>query len=202
MDIYLIRHGQTIWNKEDRLQGWKNSPLSPEGRAQTQALAQDLATIPFDAAFSSDLGRARDTARIILEGRGIQVQERRALRELSLGPWEGRVFEEIKRDQAQALKTYLTSPQDHKLQGGETYQDLLDRLGTFLEELRGLEASSVLVVAHGVSLAGLVNLVEERPLENFWERPLVPGLGLVHILREEGGFRVLDHVSPPREKSY
>ena len=75
MKLYLLRHGRTLWNEEGRLQGRTDVPLSDEGRCSALAAGAALESVPFDAAFSSPLQRARETAELILRGKNIAVQE-------------------------------------------------------------------------------------------------------------------------------
>ena len=88
MKIYLLRHGRTLWNEAGRLQGRTDIPLSEDGRAAARAAGRALSDIAFDAAFSSPLRRARETAELILAGRGVAVQTDARLVELSFGAAE------------------------------------------------------------------------------------------------------------------
>ncbi|MDO5036712.1 MAG: histidine phosphatase family protein [Tissierellia bacterium] len=202
MDIYLIRHGQTTWNREERLQGWKDSPLTDQGKKEAQALARDFSSLPLDQIFSSDLGRALETAKYFLRGRDLELKVRPELRELALGPWEGKLFEEVKREAPQALATYFNHPDRHHMEGVEDYHDLMDRIGSFMEEVRQLEAQRILVVAHGVSVAAICNLIENKPLKAFWDRPLSRGLGITHIQRRGKDFFIKKHAQAIEGQSY
>lgn len=93
VDIYLLRHGKTMFNTTNQVQGWSDTPLTAAGVAGAQAAGRGLASIPFIAVHSSDLGRARSTARIVLaQGRQQQLplQEDERLREWNYGSFEGR----------------------------------------------------------------------------------------------------------------
>ncbi len=83
--ILLVRHGQTDWNLDRRLQGHTDRPLNDRGREQARALAAELASEPLDAVYSSDLVRAHETARIIAAGRGLDVTAMDDLRERNFG---------------------------------------------------------------------------------------------------------------------
>lgn len=87
--FYIVRHGQTDWNVERRLQGHADIPLNEAGRAQAVELKEKLEGIDFTYCFSSDLQRASETARILLEPCAIAVQCDMRLRERNFGPWEG-----------------------------------------------------------------------------------------------------------------
>ncbi len=93
--IYLIRHGETDWNKERRFQGQKNIALSDFGRKQAEQLASHLQSKKFDAIYASDLSRARETARIIAAKHRLPVNCSSDFRERYCGEWEGLTFDEL-----------------------------------------------------------------------------------------------------------
>jgi len=93
--ILLARHGETDWNLHRRIQGHSDTPLNDTGRAQAQALADELSGERIDAVYSSDLKRAHETARLVAAPRGLEVTAIRDLRERHFGTWEGLTDEEI-----------------------------------------------------------------------------------------------------------
>ena len=94
--ITFVRHGQTHWNLEGRVQGWSDIPLDAKGRDQAQGAKSALRGIDFHAAFTSDLKRARETAEIILEGRAVELTPLADLREKNYGSWEGRYSDQLR----------------------------------------------------------------------------------------------------------
>ncbi|HVC32964.1 MAG TPA: histidine phosphatase family protein [Chloroflexota bacterium] len=155
--LYLVRHGETDWNHERRVQGHRDPPLNHAGREQARTLAAQLAGVSFDAAYASDLRRAWQTAEILLEGRGVVVTRRPRLRERYLGRWEGRVFDEIPALDPDAWRDWLTRPRDRAPHGGETEAGLEHRA---LAELTGIVADhptgTVLVVSHGGTIHAIL----------------------------------------------
>src|SRR6266851_890326 len=93
--IYLIRHGETDWNRDRRIQGQSDTPLNDVGRAQARLLGLKLLDVRFELAYSSDLSRAIETAELILEPRPIAIATDVGLRERAFGEWEGGLAEEI-----------------------------------------------------------------------------------------------------------
>jgi 2,3-bisphosphoglycerate-dependent phosphoglycerate mutase len=93
--ILLARHGETQWNLERRWQGWADPPLNDTGRAQAQALAEQLRDTPFDAVYSSDLRRAHETAEIVAAPHGIPVVTEQGLREINVGSFSGLTHTEV-----------------------------------------------------------------------------------------------------------
>jgi broad specificity phosphatase PhoE len=92
--LLLVRHGETDWNAEGKLQGHTDRPLNPYGRRQAQALADRLATESIDALYASDLSRARETPEILGEKLGLAVAVDPDLREKNWGNWEGLTSDE------------------------------------------------------------------------------------------------------------
>src|SRR5437868_9037647 len=95
-DILLIRHGETLWNQQARMQGQHDSPLTTLGLQQARQLARRLKDIPFTALYSSDLGRAHQTARYVADETGHAIVTEPDLRERSFGIFEGLTNHEIK----------------------------------------------------------------------------------------------------------
>lgn len=141
--IWFLRHGQTEWNLERRLQGRLDSPLTPEGVAQAEAQARLIAPALAEVAggpgglFVSPLGRAQQTARIALGDVAYRVDER--LAEIDTGDWEGRLRDELGRG-GPDLEAYADAP------GGEGFTGLNARVTQFLETVQGPS----IVVSHGL----------------------------------------------------
>ena len=137
--IYLARHGETDWNVQNRWQGHADPPLNARGRTQARDLSARLASVLFDAVYSSDLRRARQTAEIVAFGRGMSVFPDRRLREIDVGSWQGLTRDEI----AERFP-------DGSRPDGETLEAFRRRvLEAFGAIGRYHEGVNVLVVAHG-----------------------------------------------------
>lgn len=148
--VLAVRHGETAWNRESRIQGHLDIPLSPLGLAQAQRLAQALAGEPLDAIYASDLGRARRTAAAVAERVGLPVQEDAGLRERGFGCFEGLSWSEIEsRWPEQALRWKRRDP-DFGAEGGERLRDFYARaVGTVERLAQAHPGQTLLVVAHG-----------------------------------------------------
>ena len=151
--IYLVRHGQTAFNAERRLQGHVDSPLTALGVRQAQAVADLLADLVGDEPgfriVSSPLGRARSTADIIAQRLGLaEVEEDRRLIELSWGAWDGRLRSELEAEYPQAFGRTgwaFDGPT------GESYEAVQGRLADWLESLPPEPERRIIAVSHGVS---------------------------------------------------
>src|SRR5690349_17894064 len=95
--IFLIRHGETAWNREGRIQGQRDTPLSPRGEEQSRRLSARLKNFSLDEVYSSDSLRSRQTAEIALEGRQLPIAFSAGWRERNYGEWEGKTWAELHR---------------------------------------------------------------------------------------------------------
>ena len=166
--IFVLRHGETLWNTELRLQGTRDSSLTERGRAQARAMGRSLAAaLQADIAaygeplfVASPLGRTRETALIIGEALGLAAAAWRhdpRLAELSYGSWEGRMVREIEAEQPGVMARWRATPLDFDPPGGETHLQLRARSQSFLGEALQ-SARPLVIVGHGVAGAMLRGL--------------------------------------------
>jgi probable phosphoglycerate mutase len=164
-ELVLIRHGETVWNAQDRFQGQQDSPLTPEGLAQAEIIGAHLAGYGLDALYSSDLGRTVATAARIAAATGRPVVQERDLRERNLGVLEGLTRAEAERDYAEVFARYMTRDPDFVLPEGESLRQLETRAAAILETLALRHAGGrVAVVSHGGTLTTFVRHVLGVPL--------------------------------------
>lgn len=170
MHIYLIRHGETDWNRRGLYQGTTDVPLNRRGRLQAEALAESLAEVRFDAAYTSPLSRARETAAAVLAGReGVPLTVLPALREISYGLWQGRGAEPRGRCNAGLEWRWRHAPWTVRFPGGESLDDVRRRAGPVLEGLVAAHpAETVLVSGHGHLNRVLLTHLLGWPPERFW----------------------------------
>lgn len=156
--LYLVRHGETVWNREGRLQGHTDVPLSAVGEAQARLLAARLGDEQIDAIWSSDLARARQTAEIIAAPKEIAVCATPLLRETMLGDWEGMTEAEvIARGDTETWKMYRRSPMVHRPPGSEPLEAVWKRILAARDSLRQeVGTGTALVVGHGGSLRSIL----------------------------------------------
>ena len=159
MTIYLVRHGETEWNREGRVQGHLNSPLTANGEAQARAVGEALRELIDGDGFdivASPLERTRATARIIrralgLDGAAIATDDR--LREISWGDWDGLTFDEIEARDPGELARRRDDRWDHRPPGGESYAGTARRAADWLagaDSLAGADlARPLIAVSHG-----------------------------------------------------
>jgi broad specificity phosphatase PhoE len=149
--ILLVRHGETDWNAEKRIQGQTNSSLNERGREQARALAEQLEGQQIDAVYSSDLDRARETAEILALRLDLPVVLDPDLRERNFGSWEGRTVDELEELWPGAWARWRDG---NEAEGDvEDHLELAERVRGAIRRLAGAHpGGTILVVAHGGAL--------------------------------------------------
>ena len=147
--FFLVRHGESQWNAENRLCGRTDVPLSEGGRRQARGLAERLKPIPFEAFYCSPLQRAFETARLISESVGLPPAPERRLVELDYGQWEGRTLTEIAKSDPETFRAWDADPAQIAPPGGESGLEAQQRVMSFLNILAARHPQGhVLVVFH------------------------------------------------------
>ncbi len=160
--VILVRHGETWANREGRVLGSSDSPLTPEGIQVAEKLAQIIARESVSVAFSSSLGRALSSASIYTKEINCPILPRSAMSELACGSWEGRI-----RTEAAPVRTVIRATWHDRPPGGESYSDAEDRVGCFIKELNSSEYSdSILVIGHAGVNRVFLKLWLELPPEH------------------------------------
>jgi phosphoserine phosphatase len=150
MKLLLARHGQTEWNADRRFQGHTDISLSARGRAQAHALGHALRGRRVSAAYVSPMRRAVETAEIALADAGIPFTPIEALRELSLGAWEGCTVDEIRTQDGDPYAAWLRAPLDCPPPGAEPLPAVRDRVVSALERIEDAHGDGdALIIAHG-----------------------------------------------------
>jgi broad specificity phosphatase PhoE len=169
--LLLVRHGETDWNAEGRLQGHTDRPLNPYGRDQAKALAERLAGDGIAAVYASDLSRAVETAEIVGERLGLAVVVDPDLREKNWGSWEGLTGAE--RDGVEYV--------------GETAREHSERILRAIRRIAERHPDErVLVVTHGGSMRRIQAAVSGMAL------PVIENCGTWEVAHEDGVFRAID----------
>ena len=149
-EIILIRHGETEWNSQKRMQGHSNSNLSEVGRGQIQELGELMKNVSFDHIYSSDSLRTRQTAEAITQYSGHTLQFDQRIREKNLGVFEGLTSTEAKERHPEVYRLFKTAGANYVIDEGESTQQLLERALEFIEEIRLRHPQErVVMVTHG-----------------------------------------------------
>jgi probable phosphoglycerate mutase len=186
--VFLVRHGATVLSAEDRYAGAVDAALSEEGRAQSRALGARLAGEPLAAVHASPMSRAQETARLIAEGRGIEVIAVPELRETDHGHWEGKTREEIKAGFPEEYARWERDPFTFAPSGGETGLQVLARaLPALLAIVERHLDRSVLVVSHKATIRLVVGQMLGVELRGYRDRLDQSPCGLNILDVHEGG---------------
>lgn len=195
MKIYLVRHGETDYNKASKFQGRIDIPLNQNGIELAVKTAEGLKDIDFDAAFSSPLQRAYFTAETIVGDRKLKIQTDDRLKEVSFGPNEGSSYLEAKTVANHPLHNFFNDPGRYApTDGSESFDDVKKRAADFLrEKILPLEkkCQNVLITAHGCVNRCILNQILGIPNECFWKIKL-PNCAVSVLSLENGKFEVVE----------
>ena len=151
--FYIIRHGQTNWNILGKTQGHGNSDLTEKGLKQAKDLANYLTNYPIDYIYSSDLGRAVQTAKIISDKLNLSINETHDLREMGFGIWEGLSTEEIKKNHLDTYNIWRNKPHLVNIEGGENLNLIKERTDKLIENLnKKYNNKHILLVSHSITV--------------------------------------------------
>ena len=164
LQVYLVRHGETQWNAERRIQGQSDSPLTEKGIQQAWQVAERARTLGITHVITSDLGRTQQTARIIADACGCDVMLEPRLRELDMGVLEKRHIDTLTETEEGWRRTLVNGTEDGRIPEGESMQELSVRMHAALAECLKLPAGSrPLLVSHGIALGCLVSTILGLP---------------------------------------
>lgn len=186
-EIYLVRHGETQWNRELRIQGRRDSPLTSLGRSQALRMGRALARIGVEAlpVSVSPLGRTRATAELLGREAALgPVSFEPRLMELSLGSWEGLTFAQVQARFPALLEGTTAHTWYFRAPDGESFETACKRVGAWIGEQTG----PVLAVAHGMVGRVLRALYLDLPRDEALAHPL-PQDVIWHF--RDGGMAVL-----------
>ena len=184
--IFLVRHGETQWNRESRFQGQIDIPLNATGQAQGRKAAEFLQAVELDFAVSSPMSRPKETAQFILEHHpGVELTYKEDLKEIGHGLWEGKLETEIMVDYAELLEQWKVKPETVQMPEGENLQQVWDRVkqdwDAIVREYADSETPrSGIVVAHDAVNKAILCGLFELPPEFFWN--FKQGNGAVSII--------------------
>lgn len=188
--IFLIRHGETEWNTAGKLQGNSDVKLSAEGIRQAQLLAEKTPFLPIDAVYSSDLSRAATTAKILAAKFHLLVSEKRSLREVNFGDWEGKTISKLVEEFPNEFGKFFTKPDKIHPPNGETFLECQARVINALDEIIDIhEGQNIAVVSHGAAIRLILCAALVIPISKMWSISQF-NTALNILIAEEGNFRV------------
>jgi len=189
--LVLIRHGQSLWNMENRFTGWVDVPLTKQGEEEARQAALKIASMPFDVAYTSALSRAQETLRIILATNGwtTPVIRDQALNERHYGDLQGMNKDEMRQKYGEEQVHIWRRSYDVPPPNGEALKNTAERTLPFFErcilgDIR--QGKNVLVVAHGNSNRSIVMRLDNLTGEQVVQLELGTGVPLIYDLGTDG----------------
>ena len=174
MRLHLIRHGQTHWNAIRRVQGHSESELNENGQQQALSLSSTLDSLPLGAVYCSSSRRTRQTAELLFARRPLPIVYLDSLREIYLGPWEGRLYDEIQQEDAEQFHNFWHAPHQFRVEGAESYHELQQRGVAAIKDICAAnDHGEIAVVSHGALIKSVLTHFERKPLERLWDPPLM-----------------------------
>ena len=164
LQVYLVRHGETVWNAARRIQGQSDSALTDKGEQQARQVGERAKSLGITHVISSDLGRTRRTAEIIADACGCSVTLDARLRELNMGVLEQRPIDSLSEEEEGWRRTLVNGTENGRIPQGESMTELADRMHQALNACLELPAGSrPLLVSHGMALGVLVGTLLGLP---------------------------------------
>jgi len=184
--VYVVRHGETEYNKNKVYFGWTDICLNEKGRCQCAALKKELNGIEFDEILASPAMRAAETAKIITDRQPIKTDHR--FRELNFGEWEGLHYWDIEKKYPLEWKAWGNDWQHYCIPGGECFMDFYERVRTAWNEMkkhyvRQKKTKNILLAVHGGTLKVIILIEKNLPIKDYWK--IECPLGSYHVFKIE-----------------
>ena len=196
MEIYFVRHGETVWNTEKRFQGLSDSPLTENGIEQAKLLGKKLKNINFDKFYSSHLKRANDTANFIKAERKQEVEIFKDFAEISMGEMEGIQKDEFSKLYPKQSEDFFFDPvaYDPSPYKGESFLELRKRVEQGLKKFVELNKNykRVLVVSHGATLKILFHFISGKDISTLKDEKIPKNTSYTIVKYENKNFEIID----------
>ena len=185
MKFYLTRHGETDWNIQNRIQGQTDTLLNERGREQAHELAARLKDeYEIKSIYTSRQKRARETAEVIGQAIHVTPIVREGLEEISLGSWEGYTWKQVREQFPDEYQAWYRNRRYQIPPGGESYQQLLNRLLPTLDAILNENSGNILMVSHSAVIMTLMTYLYDTPFEDMARNYKTENTGVVEIDRE------------------
>ena len=197
MRLYIIRHGETDWNRTHRVQGHTDIPLNEYGRHLAEETAEGMKTLRIDIGYTSPLSRAKETARIILGDRRAPLYDEDRIKEMCFGSYEGMCTGGEGREPGSDEFNRFFTDTEHYIppEDAETIRQLYDRTGDFLKEIcerEDLQDKNILVSTHGAAMTALLNRIKGNlSVSGFWREEVPPNCAVTEVEIQDGKPEIL-----------
>jgi broad specificity phosphatase PhoE len=203
--VYLVRHGQTAWNKEEIFRGRTDIPLDETGLKQAELAGEYFKGMEIHAIYSSPLSRAFQTARKIAQFHNVKVERLDGINDMSFGDWEGRPHEEIREKDDKTYRQWVEEPHLVRLPGGEGLDDVRARAMAALEDvIRKNPGKTLVFVSHRVICKVLICAILGLDNSHFWQ--ITQDTAAINLIQHKRGKYILSlmnetcHLKPMKEE--
>lgn len=172
--LYILRHGETQWNREEIFRGTKDIPLNEKGLNQAEMAGIFFKAIGIHCIVSSPLERALETAHAVSRATGIGIEIMDEFTDINFGIWEGLSVEEVKETYTHEFELWRRSPERLSIDGAETLEIVRQRVSRGFERLRKAGDESILIVTHRVICKVIVMYLLNIGNEHFWDMKFDP----------------------------
>lgn len=194
MEIYFIRHGETLWNTLKIFQGSSDSPLTELGISQAEKLSKKLKDIEFTDFYSSPMGRTIQTTKIIMGDRKQKIKFMEEFKEISMGDIEGVPRSEFEEKYPKEFYDFFNNPVDYdpKVYHGENYYEVIERVKKGLDKLLSYlnVNDKVVVVTHGVTLKALFHIITKEKMDELGAAKVPQNTSVSIVKYENGKFNI------------
>lgn len=186
MKLLFVRHGETDWNRQEKIQGSTDTDLNEAGLHQAEELGKafEKEAHKIRKVYTSRLKRAKVTAEMIAKHLGATVEVLDGLEELNLGLWEGLSWSEVKARYPKEFAAFAADRRYTRIPEGESYQMMLDRLLFALKVVINEEEEEILLVSHSAVIRGLMTYLAGIPFEEMMQFK-IPNLSVYEVNSEE-----------------
>ncbi len=196
MEIYIVRHGETIWNSNHLLQGHADIELNENGRRLAAITGKKLEGTAFDVIYSSPLIRAYETACLIRGYQNIPIIRDERLKELCFGEYEGKDVDELLHNESDPFHYFFTKPELFEpASGGETLDELRERTADFMRnvvEPNEKKWNRIMIAGHGAMNKAIMCHIYKHPNSMFWSNGLQSNCGVIIVELTNGHYNVID----------
>jgi len=195
--LHLIRHGETNWNREKRVQGQSESTLTALGQQQALALRPILAEHPIVAVYCSSSLRTRETAALLFDANELPPLFMDELREIHLGHWETQLHSQIREQDPTQFRHFWHEPHRFRLHGAEGFDEIQTRACAAFDHIsrRHPRGGEIAIVSHGVWIKSLLCALEPRPLSALWEPPVMHNCAHSIVERQGDNTQILQYAT-------
>lgn len=196
MEIYIVRHGETVWNAKKLLQGSTDIELNEYGRELAGETGRNLENIEFDRIYSSPLIRAYETACLIRGHRNIPIIRDERLRELCFGINEGHNFKKLLEDKSTSFCHFFDQPELYTApEMGEELEEVCKRAAEFMKEVIEPEADKlnrIMIVAHGALNKAIMCHIKQHDISKYWSGGLQKNCNVIIVDYANGMYNVIE----------